>query len=154
SRLGWMAISFNDERLSGVAFGYQSPFDARGGLRHRYLDDEPATRLPAWVRSVQGRPKKLAAGEPQDFSDVAIDTSHLTPLGLQILEGCRQISWGSTRSYKQLAQRVGRPGAARAVGNVMATNRYPLIVPCHRVVGSAGSLGGYSAPGGLDTKRA
>lgn len=154
SALGWMALSYADERLTGIAFGYATPLDARAGLRHILLRSEPAGRLPGWVRSVQTRLEKFAKGQPQDFSDVAIDTSHLTPLGKQIIDTCRQIPWGRTLSYKELAERVGRPGAARAVGNAMATNRYPLVVPCHRVVGAAGSLGGYSAPGGLTTKRA
>lgn len=152
--LGWMALSYAEDRLSGIAFGYATPLDARAGLRYVTLRSEPASRLPGWVRSVQSRLVNFAKGKAQDFSDVAIDTSHLTPLGQQIIDTCRQIPWGQTLSYKQLAERVGRPGAARAVGNAMATNRYPLLVPCHRVVGAAGSLGGYSAPGGLTTKRA
>lgn len=154
SALGWMVLSFTKECLTGISFGFSTPREACAGLRHHQLSSEPATSVPRWVRSVQARLEKFALGHPQDFSDVAIDTSHLTPLGLSIIEACRQIPWGGTLSYKQLAVRVGRPGAARSVGNAMACNRYPLIVPCHRVVGAAGSLGGYSAPGGLSTKRA
>jgi methylated-DNA-[protein]-cysteine S-methyltransferase len=153
SALGWMAVSFREECLTGVAFGYNSPLEACRGFRHHCLASEPASSTPRWLQSVQARLEKFADGRRQDFRDVNLDTSHLTPLGLSIIEECRQIPWGSTLSYKQLAERVGRPGAARAVGNAMACNRYPLIVPCHRVVGAAGSLGGYSAPGGLSTKR-
>lgn len=154
SALGWMALSFHNQKVTGVAFGYHSPMEAVQGLRHHPLSSEPVGSLPRWIRSLQSRLEKMAQGRRQDFTDVPIDTSHLTPLGLGILEECRQIPWGGTLSYKELAERVGRPGAARAVGNVMACNRYPLIVPCHRVVGAGGSLGGYSAPGGLSTKRA
>jgi len=65
---------------------------------------------------------------------------------------CGRIPFGSTQTYGKLAQKVGRPGAARAVGTAMAANPLPLIIPCHRVVGTAG-LGGYSGAGGLTTKR-
>jgi methylated-DNA-[protein]-cysteine S-methyltransferase len=66
---------------------------------------------------------------------------------------CRRIPPGQTLTYGQLAARVGRPRAARAVGRVMATNRFPLIVPCHRVVAAGGVLGGFSAPQGLAMKK-
>jgi O-6-methylguanine DNA methyltransferase len=56
-------------------------------------------------------------------------------------------------TYGDIAVQVGSPNSARAVGGVMARNRLPIVIPCHRVLGTAGRLGGYSAPGGLDTKR-
>ena len=66
---------------------------------------------------------------------------------------CRRIPYGRTMSYAELAAKAGSPNAARAVGNCMAGNRIPLIVPCHRVVCSDGRLGSYSAPGGTRMKR-
>ena len=95
----------------------------------------------------------FAAGEPVSFNEIAVDSSHLTPFTQSVHNACRSIAWGETRTYGQLAQECGSPHAARAVGSVMAKNRYPLVVPCHRVVGAAGHLGGFSAPGGLVTKR-
>jgi len=65
---------------------------------------------------------------------------------------CHAIPVGETRTYGQLAKLAGSPHAARAVGGAMARNRWPLIVPCHRVVGSSGKLTGYSGEGGLKTK--
>ena len=70
-----------------------------------------------------------------------------------MIHQCRLIPYGQVLTYGELAERAGSPRAARAVGNVMRTNRFPLIVPCHRVVGAAGALGGYSAPTGLKMKR-
>jgi methylated-DNA-[protein]-cysteine S-methyltransferase len=70
-----------------------------------------------------------------------------------VLQACRKIAPGKTLTYAELADKVGSPGAARAVGNCMARNRFPLIIPCHRVVGSNGHLGGYSAAEGIPFKK-
>jgi methylated-DNA-[protein]-cysteine S-methyltransferase len=88
-----------------------------------------------------------------DFSYVPLALDHLTPFARQVVVACRRISWGLVSSYGELAARCGSPGAARAVGSVMAKNRYPLVVPCHRVLAAGGALGGYSAPDGLRMKR-
>lgn len=82
-----------------------------------------------------------------------LDWRGVTPFYREVLERCAQIPAGQTLTYGQLAARAGRPRAARAVGSAMARNRWPLIVPCHRVVGSDGRLTGYSGAGGIETKR-
>ena len=87
-----------------------------------------------------------------DFSGVQLDLSHLTSFQERVIQRCRAIPYGVTLNYGELARQAGSPRAARAVGNVMATNRFPLVVPCHRVVGANGALGGYSAPNGLAIK--
>jgi methylated-DNA-[protein]-cysteine S-methyltransferase len=94
-----------------------------------------------------------AAGGDVDFSDVELDLEYQTPLGRRVIAACRAIPHGEVRTYGELAAECGAPGAARAVGSVMAKNRHPLVVPCHRVVGAGGGLGGYSAPEGLRMKR-
>lgn len=83
----------------------------------------------------------------------ALDWRGITPFHREVLERCAQILAGQTLTYGQLAARAGRPRAARAVGSAMARNRWPLIIPCHRVVGSDGRLTGYSGNGGIETKR-
>jgi len=70
-----------------------------------------------------------------------------------VLTACRAIEFGQTISYAELAKRSGRPNASRAVGNALAGNPLPLIIPCHRVIRSDGKLGGFSAPGGNTTKK-
>jgi methylated-DNA-[protein]-cysteine S-methyltransferase len=81
-----------------------------------------------------------------------VDLDGLPPFQRTVLTALRRIGRGRTISYGELAERVGKPGAARAVGNACANNPVPLWVPCHRVLASGGKLGGFS--GGLDTKRA
>jgi methylated-DNA-[protein]-cysteine S-methyltransferase len=75
------------------------------------------------------------------------------PFTRAVLRACRRIEFGDTINYSELARTLGRPGAGRAVGNALATNPTPLIIPCHRVIRSDGLLGGFSAPGGLSLKR-
>ena len=84
--------------------------------------------------------------------DLPLDLEGFAPFTLQILALCRAIPFGQTRTYGSLAGEVGCPGAARFVGNTMARNPLPLIIPCHRVLGSDGSLHGFGAPGGVATK--
>jgi methylated-DNA-[protein]-cysteine S-methyltransferase len=96
---------------------------------------------------------RYADGEPVDFRDVPVAVEHLSAFQRRVVRACRAIPAGERRTYGQLAAAAGSPGAARAVGQVMATNRVPLIVPCHRVVASGGRLGGFSAPQGLAMKR-
>ncbi|MCB9134236.1 MAG: methylated-DNA--[protein]-cysteine S-methyltransferase [Anaerolineales bacterium] len=84
--------------------------------------------------------------------ELEIDWALCTPFQRQVLELQLAIPFGETRTYGQLAAQLGQPRAARAVGRAGATNPIPLIIPCHRVLGSDGSLRGYGAPGGVKTK--
>ena len=95
--------------------------------------------------------RRYFAGEPVTF-DCPIDDRHWTEFGRQVYLAVMAIPYGAVRSYGAIAAQCGRPGAARAVGRLMAANRLPIIIPCHRVVAASGALTGYSAPGGIDTK--
>jgi methylated-DNA-[protein]-cysteine S-methyltransferase len=90
-------------------------------------------------------------GERQLFN-LQIDWTTLRPFQRQVLRIVTAIPYGRTSTYGAIARKIGRPRAARAVGRANATNPMALVVPCHRVVGSDGSLRGYGAPGGIDTK--
>lgn len=70
-----------------------------------------------------------------------------------ILSTCKKVKFGQTITYKDLAQKADYPRASRAVGNVLAKNPIPLIIPCHRIIRSDGKLGGFTAPGGTDLKK-
>lgn len=89
-------------------------------------------------------------GSLTDFH-TRIDLSAGTPFQQSVWRQLRRIPYGQTTSYSELARRVGKPGAARAVGNANGRNPLPIVVPCHRVVAAGGGLGGYT--GGLDIKR-
>jgi len=86
---------------------------------------------------------RYLSGERVDFSKYRVDLQHLTPFQQAVLNEARKIPYGATITYSQLAERVGHPGAARAVGNALAKNPAPLIIPCHRIVTKNGP-GGFS----------
>jgi methylated-DNA-[protein]-cysteine S-methyltransferase len=83
--------------------------------------------------------------------DLDLDLSHVTPFRRAVLQECARIPRGQVSTYAELARRAGRPNAYRAVGHTMATNPIPIVIPCHRVLGSDGGLHGFG--GGLDMKR-
>lgn len=99
--------------------------------------------------------KKIVAyfdGSTIDFSEFRVDLGGSSSFAAACLTACRKISYGQTASYGQLASLANRPGAARAVGTVMAKNQLPLIVPCHRIILSTGQIGGFSAAAGPKIK--
>jgi methylated-DNA-[protein]-cysteine S-methyltransferase len=84
--------------------------------------------------------------------DLPIDWSVMTPFQETALRVVYEIGYGRTLTYRDVAEKIGKPKAVRAVGRANATNPIPLVIPCHRVLGSDGKLHGFSAPGGLETK--
>lgn len=122
-------------RLREVAAGRAS---FASGAGHEYAQ-EARRQLQAYF-----------SGELQGF-EVPLDLSGRTEFQRRVLAACQAVAYGSTVTYGELAARSGYPGAARAVGQVMATNRLAIVVPCHRVLGSGGRLTGYGY--GLALKR-
>jgi methylated-DNA-[protein]-cysteine S-methyltransferase len=110
----------------------------------REASDADLADLPERIRA-------LASGRYENLA-VNVDWNGISGFRRAVMEETMRIPAGKTLSYGAVAERVGYPRAARAVGRVMATNPLPLVVPCHRVVGSNGSLTGYGA--GLHVKEA
>lgn len=113
----------------------------RPHVLHAGAEDHPlATRLRDWF-----------AGSRDVFLDVELELDWCTPFQRAVVDVLRRVPWGEVVTYGELAALAGRPGAARAVGTICATNRFAVIVPCHRVV-AAGGVGGYGSLG-LSYKR-
>ncbi len=112
----------------------------------------PMTNPPAWVVDAIERIRRLLDGQDEDLSSVPIDLDGLPPFHRKVYEAARRIHRGELRTYADVANATGSPKAFRAVGQALAKNPLPILVPCHRVVASHGKPGGFSAPGGLDTK--
>jgi methylated-DNA-[protein]-cysteine S-methyltransferase len=148
--LGWMAALSDDGGLTQLCFGGDSPQASISRLDAELAGGAQTNRrLPAWVQLL----KRYAAGEHVDLNEIRVGwPESLTAFQQQVLEACREIPYGRVATYGELAAQCGYPGAARAVGNVMAANRVPIVIPCHRVVPAGGQLGRYSAPGGVRMK--
>ena len=94
----------------------------------------------------------LFEGARDDLRDLPLDTRSVPPFHLEVYEATRRIAPGETCTYGEIAKAIGSPGAARAVGGALGKNPFPIVVPCHRVLAAGGKSGGFSAPGGVDTK--
>lgn len=96
---------------------------------------------------------ELMDGEPADLGDIPIDVGKVSPLYRAVYEVTRTIPPGEVLTYGEVARRIGQPGAAQAVGQALGANPIGIVIPCHRVVGANHSLVGFSANGGVRTKR-
>jgi len=97
--------------------------------------------------------KEYYTGKKIDFTDSRLNLDNYTNFQKKVLQTVKKIPYGEIRSYKEAAEAADYPRAYRAVGNTMKNNPLPLIVPCHRVIKSDGSLGGFSAEGGINLKQ-
>jgi len=146
---GYVGIVVTDRGVRRVFLPRRSAAAMKRDIRSSFPDAiEDADLMPKLARDLD----RYFEGKPVQF-DVPLDWSGCPDFEVDVWRACRAIPYGETGSYKLLAERVGRPGGARAVGMAMSHNPFPLIVPCHRVVKSDGSLGGYSGPGGVAFKQ-
>lgn len=157
TRLGpaWVAVSARGVCRLALGAGAVKPFvadierlfpTARVERDDDHVDIVVAgRRLDEWMRGRRREP------------GLTVDLRGVTPFQRRVLEAARRVPSGRTVSYGDLARRIGCPGAARAVGGALSRNPVPLLVPCHRVVGKGGRLGGYTVgrnPAATQVKRA
>jgi methylated-DNA-[protein]-cysteine S-methyltransferase len=110
------------------------------------------TVAPPSIKRLMADVQEYFAGSRVDFSRVVLDLTGISPFHGSIYATARRLGWGETASYGELAEQVGSPGAARAVGQAMGRNPVPIIIPCHRVLAAGRKMGGFSAFGGTSTK--
>ncbi len=142
----WTAVS--DNGLVAVSLWDD---EARFVTLVQKLAGETPIFMPQKVSTVTCQIQEYLQQERREFS-LPIDWSVLTPFQTTALKVVAGIAYGRTLTYRDVAEKIGKPKAVRAVGRANATNPMPLIIPCHRVLGSDGKLHGFSAPGGLETK--
>lgn len=150
--LGPCGVAWSERGLVGVQLPERSEKAGRQKLQERFptaVECAPSAGIARAIELLVA----LLRGEPEDLSQVALDMEGVSPFHRKVYERARRIPLGRTCSYGELAQAAGSPGAARAVGGAMSKNPWPLIVPCHRVVAKGGALGGFTAFGGVETKR-
>jgi O-6-methylguanine DNA methyltransferase len=112
------------------------------------IDAKPPTAVRAAIESMT----KHLAGKTVDLAAIELDMAGVPPFFRRVYEASRQIPSGKTLSYGEVAEKVGSPKSARAVGQALGKNPFAIVVPCHRVVASGNRPGGFSAHGGLETK--
>ncbi len=144
---GWVGVLSSEKGLLRSTFPQPSEEEAR-----RHLGDSAslAEWSPQLFEDLSERLRTYFIGGKVAFPD-DLDFTAATPFQCRVWEATRLIPCGRTLSYGQVAERIGNPGAARAVGHALGRNRLPIIVPCHRVLGSDGGLCGFG--GGLPMKK-
>jgi methylated-DNA-[protein]-cysteine S-methyltransferase len=149
---GFCAIAWSDTGITRFMLPSSTADATEHNLRRRLPEAQPGTP-PTYVVTAIEAAKRYFAGEQMDFSELQLDLTGQGEFFRKIYAAARRVSWGHTTTYGALAKELGAgPEAAREVGQAMAKNPVPLIIPCHRVLAAGNKLGGFSAPGGSATK--
>jgi methylated-DNA-[protein]-cysteine S-methyltransferase len=150
--MGFCAIAWSGAGVSRFQLPTRTAEATERLMRRRAFGAEPGAP-PESIAAVVEAAKRYFAGEEMDFSQVQVDLAGEDAFFARIYDALRRVDWGRTTTYGALAKEVGAGReAARDVGEAMAKNPMPLIVPCHRVLAAGGKIGGFSAPGGSKTK--
>ncbi|MDB5705374.1 MAG: methylated-DNA/protein-cysteine methyltransferase [Sphingomonas bacterium] len=149
---GVAAIAWSAAGIIGFRLPASSAEATERALLRRFpgaVRAEPPAEIAETIAAAQ----LYFAGGEADFSDVRVDLGEQEPFFAQVYDRVRRLGWGETTTYGAVAKELGAgPEAARDVGQAMASNPVPLIIPCHRVLATGGKVGGFSAPGGAESK--
>ncbi|MFN3718378.1 MAG: methylated-DNA--[protein]-cysteine S-methyltransferase [Rhizobium rhizophilum] len=150
---GFCAIAWNDIGISGLRLPGETAEETRRAMLRR-LPSGAEAEPSAAIKQVIERVRAYFAGDTADFSDLRLDLSGQTDLYGRIYDATRRLGWGRATTYGTLAGELDLgPAGAWTIGQAMAKNPIPLIIPCHRVLAAGGKLGGFSAPGGTLSKQ-
>ncbi len=148
--LGRCGIAWGERGIVGVQLPEPAGAE-RARLLRRFPDAIEASPPPGVQQAIE-RIATLLSGDPADLNSITLDMGAVAEFDRCVYEATRRIPRGATRTYGEIAAEVGDPGAARAVGQALGRNPFPIIIPCHRVLAAAGRPGGFSAHGGVTTK--
>ena len=151
--LGHCGIAWRDEAVTHVLLPARDREDTLAQLEWMSSAQLAPPPWPAFVSDAVAGMQALMRGEAADLTGVPLDWAGIGRFERTVYEATQRIAPGHTRTYGEVAQALGEPGAARAVGVALGRNPWPLVVPCHRVLAAGGKLGGFSAPGGVATKQ-
>jgi methylated-DNA-[protein]-cysteine S-methyltransferase len=149
---GFCAIAWSDAGVTRFMLPSSTAQATEQSLQRRLPDARPGAP-PAHIVSAIEAAKRYFCGEQMDFSALQLDLAGQGEFFRKVYAAARRVGWGHTTTYGALAKEIGAgPEVAREVGQAMAKNPVPLIIPCHRVLAAGNRLGGFSAPGGSATK--
>ena len=151
TELGWVAVAVSEHGVVATSLpepDYESAAEAVSNIR-----TEPTSNGNTLLHEIEELMTRYCAGENVGMTHIPVDHGKASGFTVRVREACKSIPRGQTRSYRWLAERASdSKGAARAAGRVMATNPVPIIIPCHRVIGSDGKLHGFGGSVGLPLK--
>ncbi|MBC7897618.1 MAG: methylated-DNA--[protein]-cysteine S-methyltransferase [Cytophagaceae bacterium] len=150
--LGPCAFAWGDAGVVGVQLPEGDAFHTLRRLARRF-PDAAEHAVPATLQDAMAGIVALLAGGSDDLAHVGLDMTGVPAFHRRVYALARAISPGATSTYGEIASRLGNPLLAREVGQALGGNPFPIVVPCHRVLAAGGRMGGFSAPGGVDTKR-
>lgn len=151
--IGPVGLAWNERGIVAVQLPERDAAATRKRLERRAPGAADA-HPPAEIQAVIDRMSAVVSGHSaDDLTDVPVDLDGVGAFEQQVYAAARAVPPGETTTYGALAAELGEPGAAQAVGRAMGRNPVPIVVPCHRVVGAGGALTGFSARGGVETKR-
>lgn len=149
--VGTCAIAWGERGIVGVSLPASGVGVLRALLRRRF-PGAPEAEPPPHVHDAITRIRALLSGARDDLMSIELDLEGIGDFHRNVYAAARAIPPGETLTYGELAKKLGDPGAARAVGQALGANPFPIIVPCHRILAASGKTGGFSAPGGTTTK--
>lgn len=149
--VGACGIAWGPAGIVGLQLPETTRTAALARLRRRFPGLVQASPPPA-VADAIGRIAAFLEGGKDDFADLALDMGQTGAFERAVYRETRAIPAGSTATYGAIAAKLGDPMQARAVGQALGRNPWPIVIPCHRVTGADGRIGGFSAPGGRATK--
>lgn len=149
--IGACAIAWGPSGILGVQLPGASELGALARLQKRYPFAEEAEPLPE-IAHIIVRIAAFLDGVRDDFSDLPYDFGQVTEFEAAVYRETLAIPAGETSTYGAIAVKLGDLGHSRAVGQALGHNPWPIVIPCHRVTGADGKMGGFSAPGGRETK--
>ena len=149
--IGACGVAWSERGVVGVQLPEKSRAAARSRLARRFPGAEEAAPPPKVARAIAAI-TALLRGEARNLAEIELDLGDVGGFEARVYDVARTIAPGETLNYGEIAARLGQADAARAVGQAMGRNPFPIVVPCHRVLGADGKLGGFSAHGGVETK--
>lgn len=149
--IGPCGIAWHADKIVGVEIGDADENETRYRLKNRFSNTEDETPPPFVTEAIVKVRILLEGGDP-DFSATPLALDSVPDLNRRVYEVLLELKAGETITYGAIARRLGDVSLSQAVGYALGKNPFPIIVPCHRVLGSNGKVGGFSAAGGTATK--
>ncbi len=148
--IGWIGFIYSEKKIQLIKLPLKNKTEMIQFLKPRAVKGKDS---PKFLAQLFRDLEVYFMGKKMNFTKIPLDLSFATDFQNKVYKNCRDIKWGDRMTYKDLAEKSKSPKAARAVGMAMRNNPYPIVIPCHRVIGSTGKLIGFNAFRGIELKK-